>query len=221
MRMWKVLDHQRRSMHGGTYQWEVGEWTPRVLVEPCRSGDHLCHDDHLLHWLGPAIWQVEVHPDAKVVCLDDKVVTSGPVRIVHQTPWDDCAARLFAVECVVEALTLAEVTDDRCWEACAVAQRYALGDATRAELDAAYVAVRTAPLEAWGVARDAAWAAVNVAAGMETLTAVVWKEEWIAAQSAALDVTQVAVRKAVRKAVRSRQTANLLSWLGVTDVNGG
>jgi hypothetical protein len=48
--------------------------------------------------------------------------------------------RLFAVWCAREALKLVENPDERIVEACNVAEKYANGEATMDELDAAYIA---------------------------------------------------------------------------------
>ena len=67
--------------------------------------------------------------------------------------------RLYAVDCArsVQHLT----TDARSLAAIDVAERYAHGLATNAELAAAWYAARDA---AWGAARDAAWGAASDAA---------------------------------------------------------
>jgi hypothetical protein len=93
--------------------------------------------------------------------------------------------RLFAVWCAREALKLFENPDHRSINACDVAERYANGEATREELDAAWDAARDAAraaaraaardaaraaardaarAAAWDAARDAAWAAARDAA---------------------------------------------------------
>ena len=66
--------------------------------------------------------------------------------------------RLFAVWCAREALKLVESPDERSINACNVAEKFANGEATQEDLDAARAAARDA-------ARDAAWAAARAAAG--------------------------------------------------------
>jgi len=56
--------------------------------------------------------------------------------------------RLFAVWCAREALKLVKTSDERSINACNVAERFANGEATKEELDAAKDA-------AWAAARDA------------------------------------------------------------------
>ena len=84
--------------------------------------------------------------------------------------------RLFAVWCARETLKLVENPDQRSIEACNVAERYARGEATDAELKLAELAAmeaRTAALEAaWAAASSAAWAAAWEATGKATGKAV-------------------------------------------------
>jgi hypothetical protein len=62
---------------------------------------------------------------------------------------------LFAVWCAREALKLIANPDERSVNACNVAERYANGEATKDELDAAYIAAYDAAEAAYGVARAA------------------------------------------------------------------
>ena len=75
---------------------------------------------------------------------------------------DDRTNRLFAVWCAREALKLIETPDERSINACNVAEKFANGEATKEELDAARAAARAA---AWDAARAAAWDAARDAAG--------------------------------------------------------
>lgn len=151
--------------------------------------DRLCRGGDLLHWLGPTVWRVDLAPDAVVIEQTDKLVTSGPVRLVEPSPRDAATARLFAVECAVDALTRAGVTDARSWTACEVAFRYAVGDATDTERAAA-----------WAAAGDAPRAARCASA---------YASAWPAASGTALGVAL--------DAVRAQQTRRVLWWTGVRD----
>lgn len=163
-RYWKVLDEQGRACHGGEFQydlpkwsptkgWIPGTWTPLIeTVVPCQSGYHVCKDEHLLQWLGPRIYACEVR--GEVVAHSDKIV-AGSIRLTCPTPWDAMSARLFAVECASETLSLYESKypdDARPSEALQTAFRFALGDATNDEFAAARAAAGDAALAA---ARDA------------------------------------------------------------------
>ena len=165
-RYWKVLDANGRSCHGGSFQyslptwdedkgWVPGAWTPPIRnPELCVRGYHVCRDGDLLHWLNARIYACEVR--GTIIVADDKVVVES-VRLTCPTPWDETAARLFAVECAADELPIYERQypgDSRCADALEVAFRYAVGDATDTELAAARAAARDA---AWDAARDAAW----------------------------------------------------------------
>ena len=95
--------------------------------------------------------------------------------------------RLFAVWCAREALKLLENPDQRSLNACDVAERFANGEATSDELDAAWAAARSAAGAAAGsAARYAAWAAAEAAAGAAASDAA-WAAAWAAASDEASD----------------------------------
>jgi len=75
----------------------------------------------------------------------------------------DRVMRLFAVWCARQVQHL--MTDKRSLDAIDVAERFANGQATQAELEAARDAAWAAWAAAWAAARDAAWAAAWDAAG--------------------------------------------------------
>lgn len=77
---------------------------------------------------------------------------------------DDRTNRLFAVWYAREELKLIENPDPRSVEVCNVAERFANGEATDQELNAARDAARDAAWDAEYADRDAAWAAVWAAA---------------------------------------------------------
>ena len=93
--------------------------------------------------------------------------------------------RLFAVWCARQVEHL--ITDERSKQAIMVAEQYALGNATKKQLDVA-----------WDAARDAAWAAWDAARGAT----------WDAARDAAW-----AAWDAARGAARAAQVAQLLKML--------
>ena len=88
---------------------------------------------------------------------------------------DDRTLRLFACKCVREVWHL--LTDKRSRKAVEVAERYAVGEATSEELDAAWAAAWAA---AGAAARAAAWATARDAA-----RAAAWATAWAAAGAAA------------------------------------
>ena len=97
--------------------------------------------------------------------LDILRVTDCPAEdrlwvVCHDGVIDDRTFRLFAVLCARQALALIDNPDPRSIAACDVAERFANGQATNDELDAAW----DAAWDAWAAARAAALAAARYAA---------------------------------------------------------
>ena len=114
--------------------------------------------------------------------------------------------RLFAVWCARQVQHL--MTDQRSIDALDVAEQFANGRATQAELAAAWAAARDAArTAAWAAASDAAWAAASDAA---------WDAAGAAAGAAARDVAWDAAEDAARDAARDAQKEVFL-WI----VSGG
>jgi hypothetical protein len=185
MKYYKVLDHDRRPIHGGAGQYPPpGEWTDRIPdIRPCHTGYHLCRRQDLVLWLGPCIWEVDAADGATIIECDDKVVTTGPVALARKLPWDDRIARLFACDCAERVVHLCgddpRGDDPRPRQAIDTARRYAEGEATDEELHIAAAAARAA---AWDAARAAAWAAAWDAARKQfnelALAALKGAERW-------------------------------------------
>jgi hypothetical protein len=95
----------------------------------------------------------------------------------------DKDARLFACWCVRQVWHL--LKDERSKRAVRVAERFAMGKATKEELAAAKAA-------AWAAASDAAWDSARAAA---------WAAAWAAAREAAWAAAWAAAREAAREAV--------------------
>ncbi len=101
----------------------------------------------------------------------------------------DRELRLIAVKCARQVQHL--MKDERSINALDVAERFANGEATQEELNAAWEAARAAG--------DAAWAAAWEAAGDAA-----WAAAWAAARDAARDAARAA-RDAARAAARAKQ----------------
>ena len=119
------------------------------------------------------------------------------LRAVYDHDKEIC---LFAVWCARQVQHL--MTDQRSVAALDVAERFANGDATKEELDAAraeaWAAARAAAgAAAWAAAGSAAWSAAGSAAG-----AAAWDAAGAAAGAAARDAAWAAARDAARAAQR-------------------
>jgi len=101
----------------------------------------------------------------------------------------DKEIRLFAVWCARQVQHL--MTDKRSTDALDVAERFANGEASQQERDAAWAAARAAArAAAWAAAGDAAWAAA-------------WDAAWAAARAAASSAAWAAAGDAARGAASS------------------
>lgn len=163
--------------------------------EPCYDpGKHLPED-----WKGTALDLLRLQRipagDRLWVVLRDGIIA-------------DKTLRLFAVWCAREALKLVDNPDPRSVAACDVAERYAMGEATAAELKAAAWAAADA---AWDAARAAraAWAAADAARAARDAAG--------AAADAAADAADAAWDAArawdAREAARQAQVAHLITML--------
>ena len=151
----------------------------------CTNGYHLCRPQDLIYWLNMEIYEAEYR--GEIINGDNKVVVRQ-VRLVRKIEtWNEKTARLFACWCARQIWHLLD--DDRSKQAVEIAERFANGEATQDELDAA---------------RDAAWAVARDAARYVA---------WAAARNAAWE----AARNAAWNAAREAQSKKLLEMLGETE----
>lgn len=232
------------ASHGDTGSWSLptlnpdGSWTPgewRAVggrLVPWFNGFHLTPEEHLLDWLGPAIWEAEVH--GRVAHRENQVV-ARQARLVRGFPsWNERSARLFAVACASEVLHLANegVTPMLEW-VLRVARRHADGQADRRELavagTAAWGAViahtnegrseatREAACAVWSTTRKEAWRAAADAA-THAAWAVAWEanpdSDYEALFSAEMSRKWHTAWKAACRAASVRQTELLMRVLG-------
>jgi len=159
--LYKVLNTDGSPCHGGG-TWHLptddgpGEWMPAIKgkLVACQNGYHLCREQDLINWLGPAIYEAEYRGER--VDDDNKIVVREARLLRRIDAWNDRTARLFACDCAERVLHIFErerPDDDRPRQAIEVARRYARGQATEDELGAARDAARNA---ASAAARDAA-----------------------------------------------------------------
>jgi hypothetical protein len=231
-RYWKVLNDDGTTYHHASdYRWSLpvknddGTWTPgewmgpesktpgalteRDLCDPAVL--HVCTDDQLLEWLGPAIFEVEVEGD--VVTGPDKCGVRKARLVRKAEAWNERTARIFAVECAESVLHLIPEGVERTTAEVAlyVARCYADGEATDEELDAAWAAAWDARDAAWAAwaARAAAWAAA-----LDAARAAAWAAR-DAARNAALDAARAAALDAARAAAwdaRDARDARDAAW---------
>jgi hypothetical protein len=176
---YKVTAENGASFYGGTGKWVEGRWrSVKGDLIACQRGLHLCRERDLVSWLGPVIWEAEVHPDAAIIEAADKVVVSKARVVRRLDTWNERTARLFAADCAERVVHLCG-DDPRPQAAIDVARRYANGEATATELAAVWAAAWAAARDA---ARDAAWDAARAAARAATelaaARAAVWDAAW-------------------------------------------
>ena len=159
---------------------------------PCESGWK-----KLLRGLGKTQADDEPLPYATILRINglDDALWCCRAEPQYEREW-----RSYAVWCARQVQRL--MTDERSVAALDVAERHAHGQATDAELDAA-----------WAAARAAAWAATRVAARNAAWNAA-WAAAWAAARDAARDAAWAAARNAAWDAARDAQAAEFLRVVG-------
>ena len=204
---YKVLNDDGSCFHGGNGKWPLpsgkrpGKWMPKIdKIAPCQSGYHILKREHVVGWLGPAIFEVEVRGD--VVWADDKGVAQQARLVRKLETWNDKTARLFACDC---ADAVRHLMNKRSTDAIDVARRFANGLATQEELAAAEAAARAAAGAAARAAARAATGAAARAAARDAAGDAAWAAAWDAARAAA--------EAAAWAAARAAQTANLFEYL--------
>ena len=206
--LYKWLDHDGKPGNRGTGVWNRhGKWMPAITgtLIPCSNGYHLYREQDLVYWILPELWQATYRGER--VDYGDKVVVREARLVRRIKTWTERTARLLACDCTARVLPIfeAERPDDmRPRQTIETARRYAAGQATRAELDAAVAAARAA-WAAWA-AGAAGWAAVAAA------VAAVWAAgAAVAAARAAAWAAWAA--GAARAAERKWQEERLLEYV--------
>ena len=144
--LYKVLNKDGSAFHGGAGSWFLphgnrpGKWMPRITnPTPCTRGYHVLKPEMLIHWLGPAIFAVEVR--GKGVWEEAKGVVEQARLLRRLDTWNEQTARLFACDCAERVMHRAK--DKRYVNAILVERRYAFGLATQKELAAGWTAERS------------------------------------------------------------------------------
>ncbi|MCX7335491.1 MAG: hypothetical protein NTV85_28585, partial [Hyphomicrobiales bacterium] len=162
MRAWKFTA-AGGTTYGG-FRWPLptadgpGVWVAFAGEEALTEGDlcsgralHATDAAHLITWLGAEMYELEIDESRGIVVGPNKIGFRRGRLVRRIEMWNDRTARLFACDCAEDVLPLARPEDrDTLAATIAVARRYADGEATQEELDAA---------------GDAAWDAVGAAVG--------------------------------------------------------
>lgn len=157
-----------------------GEWLSERKITPCESGYHYTTGRDAIRWIYAEAYEIDVRGRQD---LGDKYVATS-IRFVRRLLWDEQRARLFACDCVESALLLPEsLRGPSCRhtrQMIDTARHFAVGNATRAELDATFdVGEREGRV-------GAAWA-------------VTWNSPWVAARHASWYVSWFRVRDAANQ----------------------
>ena len=163
---------------------------------PCREGW-----EKLLNGLGKTAADDEPLPFSRIVEINgiDDAIWCMRVEPQHDQQW-----RLFVVFCCRQMQHL--LSDQRSLTAIDVAERYAKGEATDEELEAAGVAARAAT---WTTERPAAQAAAYAAAEVAERAAA-WEVAWAAAEAAERAAVLEAAELAAWEAAWAAQRKELL-----------
>ena len=206
---WHFLPENGRTRYNGLEVNPGAEIVHKGQIELCRSGLHasIKLDDALSYAPGPILCRVVCggivkRGDDKLVCTRRTVLWMFDASRV---------LRLWACWCIrntklSDGRTVWDLlTDERSRKAVEVAEKFAVGEATRKELSAARAA-----------ARAAAWAAARAAARAATWDAA-WNAAWAAAWNAARAAAGAAARDAAWAAARQRHTQYLIETLDAAE----
>ena len=129
-----------------------GPWLPVVDdLEMCAKGWHCADADHILDWLQANIYEVEIRGET-LKDEDNEKICAHEMRLVRRCEgWNERTARLFACDCAERVLPIFEKAypaDKRPRQCIETARKFANGEATQEQLNAARAA-------AWAAARAA------------------------------------------------------------------
>jgi len=212
MKYYKFLTEDNRGEYSG-YDYtpylpkgsEPGEWLPEISIEnlkECADGYHACKPVQLLYWINAQLYEVEL--SGKIIDSDSKSYAQRMRFVRKVETWNEKTAQQFNIWCAEQVIPS---------EMIEVARRYTNGEATDAELAAAWVAALAAALAA---ALDAALAAARgaeLAAARGAARGAVRGAARAAAWASALAAARGA--DAALVAVRGAQAAKLIEMLGL------
>jgi len=105
VRAYKFLSGGRRAPITG-FRWPESGWVEaNGPLEHCRCGVHACRVEHLPHWIGPELWELEL--DGEVIEAADAVIASRGRLVRRVDEWSAGAAKDFAETCARRVNALA------------------------------------------------------------------------------------------------------------------
>jgi hypothetical protein len=153
MKLYKVLDGNGESCHGGDSTWSLptqnengawhpGDWMPEIEgeLEPCENGYHVVRFDQLSQWLHTCIFEVEV--DGELIEAEDKYVCRKCRLVRELMAWNTETQRRFSLACARHVECLSK--DPRVKKCNDTTERYLNGEATKEEWEIAYLGARDA-----------------------------------------------------------------------------
>jgi len=162
MKYYKFLTEDNRDEYSG-YDYtpylpkgsEPGEWLPEISIEnlkECADGYHACKPAQLLYWINAQLYEVEL--SGKIIDSDSKSYAQRMRFVRKVETWNEKTAQQFNIWCAEQVIP-SEIIE--------VARRYTNGEATDAELAAAWVAALAAALATALTAARGADAALTAA----------------------------------------------------------
>jgi hypothetical protein len=214
---WWICPEDRKLGHGDQRPVGIGEtFSITGAIVPGENGLHASIEplDALSHSPSSIVCRVEVSGDIVYHEAGDKLAAHHRKVIAMA----DCGSvlRLFASWCAAQALVDERINgrepDQRSWNAVEVVRRYAGGEATAAELDAARAA-------AWVATKDA-MKATEITAAPDAAHTVAWNAAWNSALAAAKSAARAADRDAATVVAWNAawDAANALAWNGAWNV---
>jgi hypothetical protein len=237
MQLYKFLNFDGSPFHGGSGSWALpvdgapGRWMPRIH-DPgqCMRGYHLCRDEDLIYWLGPALYLAESR--GPVIVSENKVV-SCEVRLIRRIDtWFPGVAAQFAVECVERVIHYFEAAypdDLRPRHALQAARKgagvafdtvgaYASAELASADADSdAWIDTETTDADAW--ADTDSEAASSWAAQAARIEAIATKAERANRGLKAARAARAATVAAARAAAAAAEAARAVGQARGNDVN--
>jgi hypothetical protein len=216
--LFKFLTDDMRSPIG-TGKWTLNRWrSVKGEIVPCENGLHAATTSSLLPHISETLWRVEVAGDLvwHGEGINRKAVTRTMRAVERVEAWNERTTRLFAADCAERVLHHFEDRypgDKRPREAIEVARRFAHGEATLEELNAAAAAAAAHAASAYTAATYASAAAAAAAAAAANAASAYTAATYTAGAAAAAYANAASAYTA--GAERDWQARHLAEMLGL------